>query len=90
MPVRLQTVHSEVKSLNRVQLFATSWTVAHQAPLSIGFSRQAYWSGVPFPSPGDLPGPGIEPRPRLYIDSVSSQWDGRKEETEWSEPPGVL
>ena len=40
---------------------ATPWTVAHQAPLSIGFSRQEYWSGLPFPSPGDLPNPGIEP-----------------------------
>ena len=40
---------------------ATPWTVAHQAPLSMGFSRQEYWSGLPFPSPGDLPDPGIEP-----------------------------
>ena len=39
----------------------TSWTVAHQAPLSMGFPRQEYWSGLPFPSPGDLPNPGIEP-----------------------------
>ena len=39
----------------------TPWTVAHQVPLSIGFSRQEYWSGLPFPSPGDLPNPGIEP-----------------------------
>ena len=43
-----------------VQLFATPWTVAPQAPLSMGFPRQACWSGVPFPSPGDLPDPGIE------------------------------
>ena len=42
--------------------FATPWTVAHQAPLSMGFSRQEYWSGLPFPSPGDLPDSGIEPR----------------------------
>ena len=41
---------------------ATPWTVAHQAPQSMGFSRQEYWSGLPFPSPGDLPDPGIEPR----------------------------
>ena len=41
--------------------FVTPWTVAHQAPLSMGFSRQEYWSGLPFPSPGDLPDPGIEP-----------------------------
>ena len=49
---------SEVKSLSHVQLFATSWTVACQAPPSIGFSRLEYWSGLPFPSPGDLPNPG--------------------------------
>ena len=47
--------------LNHVQLFATLWTIARQAPLSMGFSRQEYWSGLPFPSPGDLPDPGIEP-----------------------------
>ena len=52
---------SEVKSLSRVRLFATPWAAAYQAPLSMGFSRQEYWSGVPFPSPGDLPNPGIEP-----------------------------
>ena len=44
-----------------VQLFATPWTVACQAPLSIGFSRQGYWSGWPHPPPGDLPNPGIKP-----------------------------
>ena len=52
--------HVCVKSLSRVRLFATPWTVACQAPLSIGFSRQEYWNGLPFPSPGDLPDPGIE------------------------------
>ena len=52
---------SEVKSLSRVGLFATPWTIAYQAPLSMGFSRQEYWSGLPFPSPGDLPDPGIKP-----------------------------
>ena len=46
--------------LVRVQLFAAPWTVAHQAPLSMRFSRQEYWSGLPFPSPGDLPDPGME------------------------------
>ena len=44
-----------------VWLFAALWTIAHQAPLSMGLSRQEYWSGLPFPSPGDLPDPGIEP-----------------------------
>ena len=50
------------QSLSRVQLFATPWTVAHQAPLSMGFPRQGYWRGLPFPSPRDLPDPGIRPR----------------------------
>ena len=64
------TVHGVTKSqmrvnvrlLSRVRCFATPWTVAYQALLSVGFSRQEYWSGLPFPSPGDLPDPGIEPR----------------------------
>ena len=47
--------------LSHVRLFATPWTVACQAPLSMGFPRQEYWSGLPFPSPGDLPDPGIKP-----------------------------
>ena len=51
-----------VKLLSRVRLFATPWTVAYQALPSMGFSRQEYWSGVPFPSPEDLPDPGIEPK----------------------------
>ena len=52
---------SEVKLLSRVWLFVTPWTVTYQAPRSMGFSRQEYWSGLPFPSPGDLPNPGTEP-----------------------------
>ena len=69
---------SEVKSLSRVQLFATPWTVARQAPLSMGFSRQEYWSGLPFPSPGDLPNPGIEPEsPALQVDALSSEPPGK-------------
>ena len=51
----------KMKSLSHVQLFETPWTVAHQAPPSMGFSRQEYWSGLSFPSPGDLSNPGIEP-----------------------------
>ena len=47
--------------LSHVQLFATPWTVAHQAPLPMGLSQQEYWSRLPFPSPGDLPNPGMEP-----------------------------
>ena len=54
-------VKVKVKSLSHVLLFVTPWTVASQAPLSMGFSRQQYQSGLPFPSPGDLPDPGIEP-----------------------------
>ena len=57
----LWVVKVKVKSLSRVQLFATPWTVAYDAPLSLGFSRQEYWSGSPCPSPEDLPNPGIEP-----------------------------
>ena len=50
-----------MKSLRHVRLFVTPWTVAYQAPPSMGFSRQEYWSGLPFPSPGDLPDPGSNP-----------------------------
>ena len=52
----------KVKSLSHARLFVTPWTVGHQAPPSMGFPRQEYWSGLPFPSPGDLPDAGIEPR----------------------------
>ena len=64
----------KVKSLSRVWLFATLWTVAYQVPLLMGFSSQEYWSGLPFPSPGDLPNPGIEPKsPALYADALPSE-----------------
>ena len=55
-------VKVKVKSLIRVRLFETPRTVVHKVPPSMGFSRQEYWSGVPFPSAGDLPNPGIEPQ----------------------------
>ena len=55
----------KVKSLSHIRLFAIPWTVAYQAPQSMEFSRQEYWSGLPFPSPGHLPDPGIEPRSPL-------------------------
>ena len=59
------------------QLCVTPWTAAHQAPLSMGFSRQEYWGGLPFPSAGDLPDPGIEPMspvsPALQADSLPAQ-----------------
>ena len=69
-----------MKLLSRDRLFVTPWTVAYQAPLSMGFSRQGYWSGLPFPSPGDLPHPGIEPRsPTLQADALTSEPPGKKE-----------
>ena len=68
----------EVKSLSRAQLFATPWTIAYQAPPSMGFSRQQYWSGLPFPSPGDLPDPGIEPgSPGFQADTLTSEPPGK-------------
>ena len=64
----------KVKLLSRVRLFATPWTAAYQAPPSMGFSRQECWSGLPFPSPGDLPDPGIEPgSPALQADTLPSE-----------------
>ena len=64
----------KVKSVSCVWLFATPWTVAYQAPLSMGFSGQEYWSGLPFPSPGDLPDPRKEPRsPALQADALNSE-----------------
>ena len=69
---------SESEPLGCVRLFATPWTAAHQAPLSMGFSRQEYWSGLPFPSPGDLPVPGIEPgSPTLQASSLPSEPPGK-------------
>ena len=63
-----------MKSFSHVRLFAIPWTVVYQASLSMGFSRQEYWSGLPFPSPGDLPDPGIEPRsPALQADTLPSE-----------------
>ena len=70
-------VYKSVKSLSRVRLFAIPWTIAHQTPLSMGFPRQEYWSGLQFPSPGDPPDPEIKPG------SPASQTDFLP-----SEPPG--
>ena len=65
----------KVKSHSRVQLFVALWTVAHQPPLALGFSRQEYWSGLPVPSPGDLPDPGIKPgSPALLADALKASW----------------
>ena len=64
--------------VSHVQLFATPWTVACQAPLSMEFTRQEYWSGLPFPSPGDLPDPGIElGSPAFQADSLLSESPGK-------------
>ena len=71
-------VKMKVKSLSRVWLFVTLWTVAYQASPSMGFSRQEYWSRLPFPSPGDLPDPGIEPRsPTSEADALTSEPPGK-------------
>ena len=65
-------------TLSSVQLFATPWTVAHQVPLSMRFSRQEYWSGLPFPPPGDVPDPWIEPEsPALQADSIPPEPSGK-------------
>ena len=67
-----------MKSFNLVQLFATLWTVAYKIPPSMGFSRQEYWSGLPFPSPGDLPDLGIEAGSRtLQADALPSEPPGK-------------
>ena len=69
---------SEKWSRSVVSDSATPWTVAYQAPPSMGFSRQEYWSGLPFPSSGDLPDPGIEPRsPALQADTLPSEPPGK-------------
>ena len=66
------------QSLNLARLFVTPWTVACLAPLTMGFSRQGYWNGLPFPSPEDLPNPGIQPRsPALQADSSLTELPGR-------------
>ena len=70
-----------MKSLSRVQLFATPWTVAFHAPPSIGFSRQEYWSALPSPSPEDLPNPGIKPMfPALQADALPSEPPGKPDQ----------
>ena len=87
---------NKVKSLSRVRLFVTPWTVAYQPPPSMGFSRQECWSGLPFPSPGDLLDPGIEPRsPTLQADTLPSEPPGKPQGKNKAQfystwrPPGV-
>ena len=68
--------------LSHVRLFATPWTVAYRTPPSMGFSRQEYWSGLPFPSPESLSDPGIEPRsPTLWADSLPAESQGKFKNT---------
>ena len=73
---------SSSMSLSRVQVFATTWTVAYQAPPSMGFSRQEYWSRLSFPSPRDLPDSGIEPgSPAFQADALTSELPGKPSST---------
>ena len=74
----LYSERKKVQSLSPVRFFAIPWIVAYQIPASMGFSRQEYWSGLAFPSPGDLPDPGIEPRsPALWADTFPSEPPGK-------------
>ena len=83
------------KLLSRVQLFLTLWTVAFQAPVSMGFSRQEYWSGLPCPSLGDLPDPGIEPASRMFpalvggFSTTSAAWEAREVHNCWEPSCGL-
>ena len=76
--MKTDLVKVKMKLFSRVQLFVTPGTVAYQAPPSMGFSRQECWSGLPFPSPGDLPDPGIKPgSPALQADALPSEPPGK-------------
>ena len=69
----------KVKLFSCVRLFATPWTAAYQAPPPMGLSRREYWSGLPFPSPGDLPDSGIEPgSPAMEADALTSEPPGKQ------------
>ena len=75
--VKLDTYECCASLLSHVRVFAITWTVVHQAPLFMGFSRKGYWSGLPCPSPGDHPNPGIEPgSPALQVDSLPAEQPG--------------
>ena len=67
-----------MKSLSRVRLSVTPWTTAYQVPPSMGFSRQEYWSELPFPSPGDLPNPGIKTRASRIVGRCFTVWATRE------------
>ena len=71
-------INVKLKLFSHVQLSGTPWTIAYQAPPSMGLSRQEHWSGLPFPSPGDLPNPGIEPwSPALQTNALPSELPGK-------------
>ena len=78
-------MHACVPShFSRVLLFVILWIVACQAPMSMGFPRQEYWSGLPFTSPRDLPDPGVKPRsPALQTDSLPSEPPRKSKKLEW-------
>ena len=79
MSIICQQKHCMLSHFSYVRLFVTLWTVPHQAPLPMEFSRQEYWSGLPLPSPEDLPDAGIKPRsPALQADSLPSNYLGNK------------
>ena len=82
--MKTDLVKVKMKLFSRVQLFVTPGTVAYQAPPSMGFSRQECWSGLPFPSPGDLPDPGVEPRsPALQADALPFEPPGNINRSIW-------
>ena len=83
--------HTDAPASNSVvRLFETPWTVAHQTPLSMGFSRQEHWSGLPFPSPGGLPDPRIKPGSHaLQADSLPSEPSGKQETVTLGKSPTV-
>ena len=86
----LLTLKSE-SEVSHIRLFETPWTVAHRAPPSMGFSRQEYWSGLPFPSPGDLSNPGIElGSPTLQADTLPSEPPGKSTHIFLRRTPSVL
>ena len=77
-PAVKRSVFVVIYSLSLICLFVTPWTVTHQTPLSMGFSRQEYWSELLFPSPGDLPDSGTEPKsPALQEDSIQTEPPGK-------------
>ena len=79
----------KMKPLSRIGLFAIPWTVVYQVSPSMRFSRREYWSGLPFPSPGDLPNPGIEPRSlALQADTLPSEPPGKP--FRWQQLPSIL